>query len=465
MIKTTLIGHACLLIQSNQINILTDPVWFDYLWEEINVLCPSIVLNKEKIPPIDILNISHRHQDHFDVQTLAFLAKNKNILKPDVTVLVPKDSIVIDVLNVLEYKNIKVVDNFESIRIKDLTITPTPSLNEGDKFPEHGLLVHDGEVTIWNQVDTIVNPEIISYIHKLYGQIDFSHSRFLPLLEGHFTHHKPTNLPFEEYSSFLKVTAALRPKFVVPGSAAFRYRDELSYMNSYSFPTTQQQYLDDLKIFSPDIKSSTFFAGDVASIRKEGVTIEKQASEFVRIHKDDGYKVVFKPVLEILPIYSNTSNLTDKKTEDELIDKYLKNEFINKIKTCGMLNGWHYWQTSYQLEIFDADSNSIIWSIDFKQKDLKLHNGPLGKINLYEGIAASDLANLINGKTSWDYVGISGNYRTFCNIYRIGQGVFENFPNESAFPLPLLNVFPSDSKMDREKYMGKVHYWKDKDII
>ena len=73
MIQTTLIGHACLYIQTEKTNILTDPVWFDYLWEEINVLCPSIVLDKDKVPPLDVLNISHRHQDHFDVRTLAYL--------------------------------------------------------------------------------------------------------------------------------------------------------------------------------------------------------------------------------------------------------------------------------------------------------------------------------------------------------------------------------------------------------
>jgi L-ascorbate metabolism protein UlaG (beta-lactamase superfamily) len=47
MLKTTLIGHASLLIQSKETTILTDPVWFDYLWEEINVLCPRIELDKE----------------------------------------------------------------------------------------------------------------------------------------------------------------------------------------------------------------------------------------------------------------------------------------------------------------------------------------------------------------------------------------------------------------------------------
>ena len=114
MIKTTLIGHASLLIQTNKKTILTDPVWFDYLWEDINVLCPSINLDKNKIPPIDVLNISHRHQDHCDVRTLAHLMQNKSILKSDMMVLVPKDDILIDILKELEYKNIRVVEDFQA---------------------------------------------------------------------------------------------------------------------------------------------------------------------------------------------------------------------------------------------------------------------------------------------------------------------------------------------------------------
>ena len=60
------------------------------------------------------------------------------------------------------------------------------------------------------------------------------------------------------------------------------------------------------------------------------------------------------------------------------------------------------------------------------------------------------------------FVGISGNYRTFSNIYRVGLGKFEFFPNEKTFPLPLLQAFPNDNKMDRDKYMREVHRWKGK---
>ena len=63
--RTTLIGHATLLIQSKNTTLISDPVLFQPHWEELNVHCPSIDLERDKIPQVDILNLSHRHQDHF----------------------------------------------------------------------------------------------------------------------------------------------------------------------------------------------------------------------------------------------------------------------------------------------------------------------------------------------------------------------------------------------------------------
>ena len=116
--------------------MISDPVLFQPHWEELNVHCPSIDLEMDKFPQVDILNISHRHQDHFDVRTLAHLARNTKILAPDVVVLAPQDEILLDVLKELEFKNVRVVSDFETMEIKGLTLTPTPSLNEQDYFPE-----------------------------------------------------------------------------------------------------------------------------------------------------------------------------------------------------------------------------------------------------------------------------------------------------------------------------------------
>ena len=467
---TTLIGHACLLIQSRETTILTDPVWFDYLWEEINVLCPSIVLEKDKIPPLDVLNISHRHQDHFDVRTLAYLAQNKRILTPDTIVLAPQDDLLLDILNELEIKNIKVVADFEQIQVNDVTLSPTPSRNQvstaEDSFPEHGLIVNDGEVTIWNQVDSIVNPDIIQRIGELYGQIDFFHSRFVPLLEGNLSYNKPLTLPVDEYCTFLNVVKALGPKMVVPGSAAFKYRDELSFMNQYSFPITQDQFLRDLAAFCPEVPSSPFFSGDVAHISADEVRIEKQASDFVRVREDDSHLITFKPHAYVPVVTTQTTDPTEYEREMQVIDNFIENCFLERILNSELLGGWQHWQIVYQLEVFGQEGlRPQAWTVDFGQPGKpQLQKGDIGKINLYEGISSSELCALIEGTTSWDYVTLCGNYRTFNNIYRITNGGLELPPEDkSNYALePLMDLFPWDSDMDRRKYMKDVHRWKGK---
>jgi len=127
-----------------------------------------------------------------------------------------------------------------------------------------------------------------------------------------------------------------------------------------------------------------------------------------------------------------------------------------------MLDGWRHWKTMYQLEVFGPNGSSESWNIDFGLEDPKVQKGESAKINLYEGIAASELYGLIEGTASWDYVGLCGNYRTFNNVYRIGKDAVEFWPTGRKFPQPLIQMFPADRKMDREKFMKDVRRWKGK---
>ena len=464
MIKTTLIGHACLLFQTKESLILTDPVWFDYLYEDMNVLCPGIRLDKDKVPSIDILNISHRHQDHLDVRTLAWLSENKRIIRQDTVILAPDDSVLLEVLNELGFSNIRVLADFETIHIRDVSLTPTPSLNrEEDDFVEHGLLVHDGEVTIWNQIDTVVNQMTLDKIYQIYGQLDFMHAQYLPLMEGKFSYHKPLNLPFDQYGTSLKVVKALGPKFAVPASAGFRYRDELNFLNQYTFPTNPESFLRDLADFCPEVKCEIFLPGDVAIVEQNGSRIEKQGSNFVKLKENDGHLIAFKPVMEVPRIQTLTQDREQYEKEMENIKKFVEYQMLERILKSEMLPGWKHWKIIYQLEVF-GQKESEVWSVDFSLNDPKIQKGSLGKINLYEGIASSSLLDLIEEKTSWDYLALCGNYRTFNNIYRVTNGNYEFYPLDNIDYVlePLMEIFPTNQNMTREKFMKDIRKWKKK---
>ena len=149
--------------------------------------------------------------------------------------------------------------------------------------------------------------------------------------------------------------------------------------------------------------------------------------------------------------------------EIKAVRSFIENEFIGLLAKSEMLESWKHWQVIYQLEVFGQEGSEI-WHIDFGQNDLQIQKGEPGKTNLYEGIASSELHALIENRKPWDYVTLCGNYRTFNNIYRVTEGSFEFNPSEKMNFVfePLMDVFPWDQEMDREKYMKDVRRWKGK---
>jgi len=70
----TWVGHATFLVQVDSLNILTDPLWS----ERVGLLNSRLGLVRhtpagipwEKLPPIDVVLISHNHYDHLDYPTV-----------------------------------------------------------------------------------------------------------------------------------------------------------------------------------------------------------------------------------------------------------------------------------------------------------------------------------------------------------------------------------------------------------
>jgi L-ascorbate metabolism protein UlaG (beta-lactamase superfamily) len=76
----TWIGHATFLLQIGGLNIVTDPVWAKRMGFERRLSEPGIPL--EKMPPVDLVLISHGHYDHLDFPTLRKLAGKPQYLVP-----------------------------------------------------------------------------------------------------------------------------------------------------------------------------------------------------------------------------------------------------------------------------------------------------------------------------------------------------------------------------------------------
>lgn len=93
-LKVTWIGHVTFLIQTQGLNILTDPV-FGERASPLSFLGPKRVhapgINLDHLPPLDLILVSHNHYDHLDGPSLRKLSRKHNcqIITPlgnDVTI-------------------------------------------------------------------------------------------------------------------------------------------------------------------------------------------------------------------------------------------------------------------------------------------------------------------------------------------------------------------------------------------
>ena len=89
----TWVGHASVLIQTQGLNILTDPVWSDHAGPlgtgPRRVAAPGIAF--DDLPRIDLVLVSHNHYDHLDKATLARLWRRD---RPAIVTSLGNDSVI-----------------------------------------------------------------------------------------------------------------------------------------------------------------------------------------------------------------------------------------------------------------------------------------------------------------------------------------------------------------------------------
>jgi L-ascorbate metabolism protein UlaG (beta-lactamase superfamily) len=75
-LRLSYVGHASFLVQTGGLNILIDPVWSERA-SPVSFAGPRRVnppgISFDRLPPIDVVLVSHNHYDHLDIETLSRL--------------------------------------------------------------------------------------------------------------------------------------------------------------------------------------------------------------------------------------------------------------------------------------------------------------------------------------------------------------------------------------------------------
>ncbi|WKL50108.1 MBL fold metallo-hydrolase [Flavobacterium pectinovorum] len=166
-------GHACILIETKDVNVLLDPVISYYGYESTvshfsDFDLPNI---------IDYVIITHNHQDHILFETLLPLRhKIKNIVVPITTSGALQDPNLKLVFKNMGFQNVIEMDEMEEIKFDNITITAIPFTGEhSDLNVKAKACFHISikEFSFLFVADSrVMEPMLYTHIHKIIGNID-----------------------------------------------------------------------------------------------------------------------------------------------------------------------------------------------------------------------------------------------------------------------------------------------------
>lgn len=170
----TFIGHASFLIQMGGLNILIDPVFAHWLVLIHRRRRPGVRI--KDLPPIDIVLITHAHMDHLNFPSLRKIIRHTRARSgKSPMVIVPHN--VDDLVSKLGFSSVRSLERWESLNIKGIEITFTPSRHWGARVftDSHrifgGFVMRHQSHSVYHSGDTGYSSNFAEIRQRLYPQI------------------------------------------------------------------------------------------------------------------------------------------------------------------------------------------------------------------------------------------------------------------------------------------------------
>jgi L-ascorbate metabolism protein UlaG (beta-lactamase superfamily) len=256
--RISFLGHASLLIEGYCYAVLFDPILGDTLGHGSNELYPRRRIDPARLPPLSTLVISHRHNDHFDVPSLARIREFSNPI-----ILIPDDSMLEECLKTLGYSYVRRLKPFELQMVEGLSIMATPS---SVNVPELGFILADEDGVVWNQVDTHFEPFVDEVVSRVGRSIDVAlvpyqsgtFNEYIPLLGNVMSKETVNDLRAEArrwLQTLMEAIEVIRPKVTIPFANGICYPREVEVMNSLHFVTPDESFVDAIMKRVPKVRS------------------------------------------------------------------------------------------------------------------------------------------------------------------------------------------------------------------
>lgn len=193
--SVTRISHASAILDFRETRILLDP-WY----APTPPLGPSetIGVSVESLPPLRGMLITHRHDDHFDSDTL------RNFPDKSLRVVVRRG--LGDELRAMGYQDVVELEDWEQSQIGSVVVIAVPARHS---VPENGYILQANSMTVYVAGDTRFDEALFRQIAARYPNLD---AALLPVGGIRIVGRKLDMNPEEAAEAF----AILKPARVIP---------------------------------------------------------------------------------------------------------------------------------------------------------------------------------------------------------------------------------------------------------
>ncbi len=203
--RVTFVGHACHLVESDGVRVLTDPWLVDPIFGGYVEHDPPLGFGIADLPEIHVLAITHGHLDHFNAPTLSRWPDK------DVAVVVPATRFtgLEPNLRRLGFENLHPLEDWQAYEHGAVRVVATPSRGVVD---ECAFVVVGSEGAFFDGADAPQPPDLMEEIRERLGPVligAFSHNSFdQPALLGLESHKEADHAPKAGAQAALHIGAA-----------------------------------------------------------------------------------------------------------------------------------------------------------------------------------------------------------------------------------------------------------------
>lgn len=406
------------LVEAAGLRLLFDPLLGATYHDGVFAPVPRRRVDVGALRP-DVIVVTHRHPDHFDVESLDQLAQRY----PDAVVLTA-DVFVGQVCQRLGFGSVSLLGDWQHLDLGGVALLTTPSYCSVEEW---GVMLATDDGVAWNQVDTELGsrvPAVCARAAEILGRpalaegMALAIARWQPLLQVDALLGKATGFPTQRYSAELERIAACNAAAIIPGAAGSQLAAPGHWLNAFAYPVSPERLQRDLARRCPDAAILPARPG-ARWVLSEGRVCADEDADFIAV-VDERDERVFRP-LSIPPLSDPDPEQRGRAALCAVIDPWIEAVLARAAgRVIAPMGGG-----VLALEVVYPEGEPAVWTLEIGADTVRLTEGAVAEPDLRNQIAASDLAAVIEGSAPWGRALLAGRLRSAGALYTVGAGGLE----------------------------------------